>query len=324
MAQKYVPFSARPEWQGVQPIPQDDGPQGGVCAIAYSPQFRETMDYFRAVVKANELSQRALGLTNEVIRLNAANYTAWAFRRKVLAALDVDCKEEMEWVKGIAAENPKNYQIWYHRRALVEKSRDPSLELDFIAHILTDDAKNYHAWAHRQWVLKEFNLWEGELDFLHKLLTNDFRNNSAWNQRYFVISNTKDLSSLDVKKEEIDYALSWIRKAPNNQSPWYYIAGYLHYSAWLCPGRQPMSHRLFKGSRFSELSYVKEKVLECRERYPTCAHALSLLVDIWQEEATTDSLQLAVQACQELADHLAQGHKKYWLYRKDLLASHLP
>jgi len=56
-----------------------------------------------------------------------------------------------------------------------------------------------------------------------------------------------------------------------------------------------MSHRLFKGSRFSELSYVKEKVLECRERYPTCAHALSLLVDIWQEEATTDSLQLAVQ-----------------------------
>jgi len=39
-------------------------------------------------------------------------YERRAFRRKVLAALDVDCKEEMEWVKGIAAENPKNYQIW--------------------------------------------------------------------------------------------------------------------------------------------------------------------------------------------------------------------
>jgi len=39
------------------------------------------------------------------------------------------------------------------------------------------------------------------------LHADDFRNNSAWNQRYFVISNTKDLSSLDVKKEEIEYSL---------------------------------------------------------------------------------------------------------------------
>jgi hypothetical protein len=38
---------------------------------------RETMDYFRAVVKASEVSDRALRLTDEVIRLNAANYTAW-------------------------------------------------------------------------------------------------------------------------------------------------------------------------------------------------------------------------------------------------------
>jgi protein farnesyltransferase/geranylgeranyltransferase type-1 subunit alpha len=35
---EYVPFAQRPEWADVQPVPQDDGPQGGVCAIAYSPQ----------------------------------------------------------------------------------------------------------------------------------------------------------------------------------------------------------------------------------------------------------------------------------------------
>lgn len=80
-----------------------------------------------------------------------------AYRRKILVALDVDFKEEVQWVNRIAAENPKNYQIWYartiahasllvanvasvfiryHRKALVERSRDPSFELDFIAQML--------------------------------------------------------------------------------------------------------------------------------------------------------------------------------------------
>jgi hypothetical protein len=94
--------------------------------------------------------------------------TIRAYRRKILVALDVDFKEEVEWVNRIAAENPKNYQIWYctritalrpvslslshrrvlgldaatlcarryHRKALVERSRDPSLELDFIVQML--------------------------------------------------------------------------------------------------------------------------------------------------------------------------------------------
>ncbi len=73
------------------------------------------------------------------------------------------------------------------------------------------------------------------------------------------------------------YALSWIQRAPNNQSPWYYLSG------------------IFKGGKFADQPYVKEKALECRERYPTCAHVLSLLVDIWEEEATPESLELAVQ-----------------------------
>jgi len=38
-----------------------------------------------------------------------------AYRRKILVALDVDFKEEVQWVNRIAAENPKNYQIWYAR-----------------------------------------------------------------------------------------------------------------------------------------------------------------------------------------------------------------
>lgn len=50
---------------------------------------------------------------------------------------------------SFAEENPKNYQIWYHRRSIVEELGDADRELDFCASVFKADAKNYHAWAHR-------------------------------------------------------------------------------------------------------------------------------------------------------------------------------
>ena len=50
--------------------------------------------------------------------------------------------------------SPKNYQLWYHRRALLEirfgaEAGDALLkvakkELDYVDKILDDDSKNYH------------------------------------------------------------------------------------------------------------------------------------------------------------------------------------
>ncbi|KAL6067607.1 Protein farnesyltransferase/geranylgeranyltransferase type-1 subunit alpha [Balamuthia mandrillaris] len=304
-AAKYVPFGERPEWNDVQPLPQDDGPSGGVCPIAYTDQFRDTMDYFRAIVHKDERSARALGLTAEVIKLNAANYTAWYYRRLVLEALDSDVTKELGWTAAIAADNPKNYQIWYHRRALVERTRDPSLELDFTAQMIDEDSKNYHAWAHRQWVLQTFGLWDGELVYIDQKLQEDRRNNSAWNQRYFVIANTKDSSSIPVREEEIKYALSYVQKAPNNPSPWHYLKGQ------------------FRGIRFGDIAWVKDTCVEYKERYPTTPHAPSLLVDIYEEEDTVESLTAALQECQLLAEKLVPHHKKYWNYRTQQIQSKL-
>jgi protein farnesyltransferase/geranylgeranyltransferase type-1 subunit alpha len=104
--------------------------------------------------------------------------------------------------------------------------QDGSEEQAFTAHILEldEDSKNYHAWAHRQWAIKTFGLWEPELAFVEGKLSEDFRNNSAWNYRFFVVSSTTGMDQ-ETRLREISFALGWIRKAPNNQSPWNYIQG---------------------------------------------------------------------------------------------------
>lgn len=61
---------------------------------------------------------RALELTKEALRLNAANYTVWQYRRDILKALNTDFEEELAYTEMI--DNPKNYQVWYHRRVIVE------------------------------------------------------------------------------------------------------------------------------------------------------------------------------------------------------------
>lgn len=38
---------------------------------------KDATDYFRAIVKSGERSERVLQLTEELIRLNPAHYTAW-------------------------------------------------------------------------------------------------------------------------------------------------------------------------------------------------------------------------------------------------------
>lgn len=66
---------------------------------------------------------------------------------------------------------PSDWQIWYHRRAVLEIHGAREFldeELDYIAHVLEEDAKNYHAWSYRQWILMTVDdepTWERELEF---------------------------------------------------------------------------------------------------------------------------------------------------------------
>lgn len=118
----------------------------------------------------------------------------------------------------IATRHLKTYQVWHHRRLLVNILRDPAPELEFIAQGLQVDEKNYHTWAYRQWVLAHFNedsLWAGELPFVEQLLQEDIRNNSAWHHRFFVVFasgvRTGDEDRDAVLRRELAYVCSYIR-----------------------------------------------------------------------------------------------------------------
>lgn len=147
-----------------------------------------------------------------------------------LTELGWDLKKEMRYLSDIIQESPKNYQVWHHRRFIVETIGESAVndELHFCSEVIRDENKNYHAWQHRQWVVRTFKVpLEKELTFALHMLLLDNRNNSAYNYRYFLMTlydKTEDASQLDI---EINLAKKFIENIPNNESAWNYLAGLL-------------------------------------------------------------------------------------------------
>eukprot|EP00055_Hartaetosiga_balthica_P005144 m.14636 g.14636 ORF g.14636 m.14636 type:complete len:324 (-) comp4346_c0_seq1:858-1829(-) len=229
----YVPFAKRDEWRDIEPIKQDDGPNPA-CPILYSPEYVDAMDYFRAILKSQEMSERALQLTTEIIAFNPAHYTVWHYRRKLLDSIDADLREELCYISRVIEENIKNYQVWHHRQEIATRLNDPSAEMEFTKQMLRQDAKNYHAWTYRQWALTHFNLFgrlrEDGLGYVNDLLEDDIFNNSAWNHRHFVITKTKTYTE-DIIDEEVDFTLDKVTQAPNNEASINYLRGIIKHSS---------------------------------------------------------------------------------------------
>lgn len=70
-------YSDSDDWEDIVPIPQDDGCPNPLAAIAYTEEYSEAISYLRATMAMDEKSDRALRLTEDIIRMNPAHYTVW-------------------------------------------------------------------------------------------------------------------------------------------------------------------------------------------------------------------------------------------------------
>ena len=74
---KEPPYSLDPLWADIVPIPQNDGGPNALAAIAYTEEYSEAMSYLRAVMAAEEHSDRVLELTGHLVGINPSHYTVW-------------------------------------------------------------------------------------------------------------------------------------------------------------------------------------------------------------------------------------------------------
>ena len=141
------------------PVQQYEEGRAPIAPIPYHPDFEEVLSYFRAILKSQEVSDRAFELTSEVIDFSEGNYNAWFYRRVLIEKLGKSLQDEMAWLQEIGLDKEKNFQIWHHRKCIAEmlgEQMDLSAEMGFLDEIFESDWKNYHAWSYRIWLIERF------------------------------------------------------------------------------------------------------------------------------------------------------------------------
>lgn len=277
-----------------------------------------------------EYSPRCLRLTQHIISINPAHYTVWLYRFSIVQALEIPIPEEIEWLNEVSLNNLKNYQIWHHRRLVmdhfvptIQSSPEKTAELakseqQFLEQILAEDTKNYHVWSYRQYMVPKLGIFgESEIAAADELIEEDVRNNSAWSHRFFIVfSDPKHTTAgslstepdpkvpADIIDREVQYAQTKILLAPQNQSPWNYLRGVL-----VKGGRAVSSVEAFVDQ------FVQELGVEDKEKV-TSTHGLEFLAEIYAEKGETEKADLALRRLGEKWDRIRLG---YWQWRRQML-----
>ncbi|KAK4056797.1 CAAX geranylgeranyltransferase alpha subunit [Microbotryomycetes sp. JL221] len=340
----YVPFHERQGWQDLVPIAQLDAPNC-LVPIAYSQQYRDAMDTFRAIINVNEKSNRTLEVTEALIKLNPGHYSIWAYRAQTLLAMNANLEHELDLMDKLVKAHIKSYQVWQHRKTIVTALQSSQRELSFSNRALSFDPKNYHTWAYRQWVLCHFfsdlkitkqqqeepvattstakqdfkdreRVWQQELDYVEELLQSDIRNNSAWNHRFFVCfeSGQAGASSV-VTPREIHYVKGKLAISPNNPSAWNYLKGVLERTQTPMSTLLPFVECLALGT---PESMPKEEPQVSRLAELPAYLAIEFIADATAQQAKQQDSKDKAQEASALFTSLCQFdpiRSRYWQYK---------
>ena len=288
------------EWEKeITPVPQFSD-KVKLMKIKYSKEEERVMDIFRAVVLSKEISYRVYELTAMVIYYFPNNYNAWVLRRQCLDKIkELDFLSELDWLDSTILMNQKNYQIWHHRKLLIEKMNDVSHEKNILGKVFESEPKNFHAWTHRIWMIRRFNNTENEFEFIDKMLKDDVKNNSVWNYRFFLVQYINgDKLNKDIIEKEIKYALEKIKECPVNESPYSYIRGFITKCKY----------------KYSDFSFVKESLENIiANNKEDNAYGLNLLLDYYEEEKNGEKFNETIEKLIKV-DYI---RKKYYGWRKE-------
>ncbi|KAF8753505.1 Rab-protein geranylgeranyltransferase [Rhizoctonia solani] len=200
-----------------------------------------------------DLSQESLEATTTLLALYPELYTAWNFRRTVLADGIFPKSSPEEVFKAVDGElsltlaalqvHPKVYWLWNHRRWCLEnipdgpegaekswKSSIWARELAIVEKMLDRDSRNFHAWNYRRYVLASVpepdrRSPESELAYTTRKIEQNFSNFSAWHQRTKVFGVLwRDRPELEAaaKSEEFEFVRNALWTDPGDQSAWLY------------------------------------------------------------------------------------------------------
>ena len=288
------------EWEKeFTPIPQFSD-KVKLMKIKYTEEESKLMDIFRAVFHSKEISYRVYELTSLVISYFPNNYTAWVLRRQCLDKIkEINPLDELNWLDETIVMNQKNYQIWHHRKLLIEKMNDVSHEKNILAKVFESEPKNFHAWIHRIWMIRRFNNTENEFDFIDKMLKEDVKNNSVWNYRFFLVQYINgDKIDKNIIENEIKYALEKIKECPVNESPYSYIRGYI----------------IKFNYKYADFNFVKEELENIiKNNKEDNSYGLNLLLDFYEEEKNGEKFNETIEKLIKV-DYI---RKKYYGWRKD-------
>lgn len=218
---KAAPYYAiHPLWQNVSPIIQADQ-TGALAAIAYSPRYSEAMSYLRALMAKDEVSERALALTEDLISMNPAHYTVWIYRMRVLRdlwkkssnadegdesevstpdSLEAQAEQhividdylwanvqsELRWLDELSFRNLKNYQIWHHRQSLVDLLPQDPVVVNVNKSESALDRPSPRKPLNEEVESRLLEFIKSEQTFLAQILSLDTKNYHVWSYRQWL------------------------------------------------------------------------------------------------------------------------------------------